>query len=191
MNWFFELLILGLFAGNFLMVKFYGICPFLGLTKKTESAVGMGLAVTFVMVLASIVTWAIYKALVALDIAYLDIIVFILVIASLVQIIEIVLKKFVPALYNSMGIYLPLITTNCAILAITQEGVNLELLQVVFNSLFSGLGFLLAMIILAGIRERIDRSTIAKPFKGFPITLLAAAMMAMAFSAFVNIAGVS
>lgn len=183
----------GLFINNFITAKFIGMCPFLGLSKKVDSAVGMGVAVTFIMTITSIVTFLIYKYILAtLQVTYLDILVNILVIASLVQIIEIVLKKFSPSLYNAMGIYLPLITTNCAVLGIAQVvttgsfglTASPNILHAAVSGFFYGAGFLLAIVILAGIRSKVDRNKIAKPFQGFPITLLSAACMALAFGAF-------
>lgn len=188
----FLILIIGaMFVNNFVLVQFLGICPFLGVSKKTDTALGMGLAVIFVMGIASIFTWLVQKVLVAAGIEYLQTIAFILVIAALVQLVEMVLKKFMPALYNALGVYLPLITTNCAVLGvailnISSYGVatGISLLQSFLNGVFSGVGFTIAILLLAGVREKIDLELVPKPFRGFPITLMAAAIMAMAFNAF-------
>jgi electron transport complex protein RnfA len=181
------LIIGGLFVNNILMVQFLGVCPFLGLSKKTDSALGMGVAVTFVMTITSLITFLIYKLLLQLNIEWLYIIVFILVIASIVQILEMAIKKFSPALYNTMGIYLPLITTNCAVLGIAKINIaatEFSILEATLNGFVMGIGFTIAIVMLAGIREKIDKAKIAAPFKGFPISLVAAALMAMAFSVF-------
>ncbi len=188
---FFLLIIGAIFVNNFVLVQFLGICPFLGVSKKTDTALGMGLAVIFVMGIASIFTWLIQKLLVVAGIEYLQTIAFILVIAALVQLVEMILKKFMPALYNALGVYLPLITTNCAVLGVAILNVDsygvatgLSLLQSFLNGVFSGVGFTLAILLLAGVRERMDLDLVPKPFRGFPITLLAASVMAMAFNAF-------
>lgn len=181
----------GLFVSNYVVVQFIGICPFLGLSKKVDSAVGMGIAVTFVMTIAAFVCYLLNGLLETLEIEYLALLVQILVIACLVQIIEIVLKKFSPSLYKAMGIYLPLITTNCAVLGIAQKVTGLagtppspDVLHAIVTGFAYGAGFLIAIVILAGIRDKVEKSKIAKPFQGFPITLLCAACMAMAFVAF-------
>lgn len=185
-----------MFANNFVLVQFLGICPFLGVSKKTDTALGMGCAVIFVMALASIFTWLIQKALVALGVQYLQTIAFILVIAALVQLVEMVLKKFMPALYSALGVYLPLITTNCAVLGVAilniqsfgvQTGISL--LNAFLNGIFSGMGFTVAILLLAGIREKMTNTDIPKPFQGFPITLIAACIMSMGFVAFSGIVG--
>ncbi len=183
------LLVGGLFFSNYIVVKFLGICPFLGLSKKIDSALGMGLAVTFVMVVTSLVTYPIYQyIMVPLGIEYLETIVFIFVIAALVQILEMVIKKMSPTLYKAMGIYLPLITTNCAILGVAELNLTTTLVTNVItatlNGLFSGLGFTLAIVILAGLREKIDNLPMAKHLKGFPISMISACLMAMAFYVF-------
>jgi electron transport complex protein RnfA len=183
------LLIAGLFVNNYLVVQFLGVCPFLGLSKRMDSAVGMGFCVTFVMVIASLITYPVYQyIMVPLGIEYLEIIIFIFIIASLVQIIEMIIRKISPTLYRSMGVYLPLITTNCAILGVATINLDYALVTGVFsavlNGLFSGLGFTLAIVILAGIREKIDKLPIAKSMKGFPITMISAGLMAMAFYVF-------
>lgn len=189
------LIIIGaVFVNNFILSQFLGICPFLGVSKKTESAVGMGLAVIFVMGVASIITYAVNLLLAKLNIEYIQTIVFILIIAALVQCVEIVIKKFSPSLYNALGVYLPLITTNCAVLGVAimnvgkTDGVyDYNLIEAFVNGVFSGVGFTLAIVLMAGIREKLVNSDIPEPFRGFPITLLAASIMSMAFVAFSGI----
>ena len=180
-------------VNNFVVVQFLGICPFLGVSKKTQSAFGMGVAVIFVMTVASLVCYCLYNyVLVPVGITYLKTIVFIFVIASLVQILEMVLKKFAPALYRSMGVYLPLITTNCAILGVAELNLTsamvTNVLTATLNGFFSGIGFLLAIVLLSGVREKVDKLPIAKPLKGFPITMICACFMAMAFYVFGTVA---
>lgn len=179
-------MIAAIFSNNIVLTQSIGICPFLGVSKKTSSAVGMGLAVTFVITLSSVLSYILYVyVLLPLNLTYLNILLFILVIAALVQIIEIVLKKFSPTLYNGMGIYLPLITTNCAVLATAKEvvvaGAFTDLFQVFIHALCIGLGFLLALILMASVREKLNRCDIPKPFRGFPIALLAAGIISLAF----------
>jgi|SRR5690554_911794 len=181
----------GLLVQNVILARFLGICPFLGVSKKRESAAGMGLAVTFVITLASVVSWLLYTyILVPFEMAYMRTIVFILVIASLVQIIEMFIKKVSPGLYRSLGIYLPLITTNCAILGmatiVTSE--QFTFLQTLIFSFASGLGFLLVIYIFSTFRERLDRAPIPKAFKGVPIALIVAGLMALIFSRFAGVA---
>lgn len=195
----FAILVAGLFANNFILVQFLGICPFLGVSKKIDSALGMGLAVTAVMVLTTVTTYPLYTyVLVPLGLEYLEIILFILVIAALVQMLEMILKKFSPGLYSALGIYLPLVTTNCAILGIaesvigytaTAEGVvmNMNLASAVLSGLFYGLGFTLAIVLLAGLRQKVDKINIPKSLRGFPITMITACFMAMAFYVFILI----
>lgn len=206
----FAIIIAALFADNFILVKFLGICPFLGVSKKPGSALGMGLAVTAVMIITCVVTYPIYTfVLIPLGLQYLEILVFILVIASLVQMLEMILKKFTPGLYSALGIYLPLVTTNCAILGIaetviataTEETAHFVLKDVLFgkwteiymansygeavlSGLFYGLGFTLAIVIMAGLRQKVDNLRVAKPLRGFPMTMLTACFMAMAFFVF-------
>lgn len=158
---YFLLIIGAMFVNNFVLSQFLGICPFLGVSKKTDTALGMGLAVTFVMGVASVITWCVQKALVALGVEYLQTIAFILVIAALVQLIEMVLKKYMPALYSALGVYLPLITTNCAVLGVAILNIDTygvasgaSLLQSFLNGTFSGVGFLIAIMLLAGVREK-------------------------------------
>lgn len=177
------------FVNNFVLSQFLGICPFLGVSKKTETALGMGCAVIFVMGIASLITFIVNEyILVPLEIEYLQTIAFILIIASLVQLVEMVIKKFSPTLYSALGVYLPLITTNCAVLGVALMNVKpiyaYNLGQAFLNGLFSGVGFTLAIVLLAGIRERMQYSNIPKVFKGFPITLIAAAIMSMSFVVF-------
>jgi electron transport complex protein RnfA len=184
---FMSLAVLGLFIENFVLVKFYGICPFLGVSKKTGTALGMGMAVTFVMVLASLFTWLVQKyILIPLHVEYLQTISFILLIAALVQFVEMFVAKTVPALYNSLGIYLPLITTNCAVLGVTLLNVQREysLFQTLSFSFWSALGFTLAIFLFAGVRERLETSNIPKYLQGFPIALVTAGILAMAFLGF-------
>lgn len=193
------ILIASVFAENYVLSKTIGICPFLGVSKKTNQAFGMGVAVTFVMVLATLVTWPINSLLLKkFELGYLDTIVYILVIASLVQLVEMFLKKQIPALHKSLGIYLPLITTNCAVLAVCKDVFTNTSVQINEESSFilaivyavaSGLGFLLAMVLFAGVRERIAASKPPKAFEGTPITLIAAAIVSLAFQGFANIAG--
>ena len=171
---------------NYILVKFYGICPFMGVSKKIDTALGMGMAVTFVMALASAACWAVNLALVALEAEYMQTVAFILVIASIVQVVEMFLKKSVPALYKALGVFLPLITTNCAVLGVAlvnvQEGY--DFLQSVINGAAGGLGFTLAIVLFASIRERVDKTDCPQAFKGFPIALIAAGLLALAFMGF-------
>ena len=188
---YFLLIIGAMFVNNFVLSQFLGCCPFLGVSKKVDTALGMGLAVTFVMGVASIFTWLIQKALVALGVEYLQTIAFILVIAALVQLIEMVLKKYMPSLYSALGVYLPLITTNCAVLGITMLNITNELnfVQSLFNALSAGLGFMLAMILFAGVRSKLDTADVPEFLKGLPITLIAAALVALSFLGFAGIGG--
>ncbi len=180
------ILISALLSENFILVKFYGICPFMGVSKKIDTALGMGMAVTFVMALASAACYGINMILVALDLEYMQTVVFILAIASIVQVVEMFLKKSVPALYKALGVYLPLITTNCAVLGVVlvnvQESYNF-LLSVV-NGAAGGLGFTVAIVLFASVRERVDKTDCPECFKGFPITLISAGLLALAFMGF-------
>lgn len=177
---------------NYILNKFLGICPFLGVSKKLDTAVGMSLAVTLVMVIATGVTWPIYTfILVPSGIGYLQTIVFILIIATIVQLLETVLKKYMPPLYNALGIYLPLITTNCAVLGVTmlvlEKGASdpsFGFAHSMVNAFGSGIGFLVAMAIFAGVRERLEDCDIPKFWKGMPITLVSAALVAVSFLGF-------
>ena len=177
-------------TNNFIFSRYLGCCPFLGVSSKVETAASMGIAVTFVMGIASLFTYMIYHfILVPLSITYLDTITFILVIASLVQFVEMFLKKSLPALYNALGIYLPLITTNCAVLGVTILNISegYSLLWSVLNGVFGALGFLLAIVLMAGVRERLESSSIPKAFKGFPISLVIAGLMSVAFLGFAGL----
>ena len=181
------ILMAGVLVNNYVLQQFLGICPFLGVSKKFDQASGMGIAVTFVMLCATAVTWPIYTyALVPLKLDYLQTIVFILVIAALVQFVEIVLKKFIPALYKSLGVYLPLITTNCAVLGVTLNNIiaGYNFVESMVSSLGVGLGFLLAMVLFAGLREQLALNNVPKAFRGIPIALITASLLAMAFMGF-------
>lgn len=174
-------------TNNFIFSRFLGCCPFLGVSNKVETAFGMGMAVTFVMALASLFTYMVYHWVLApLSLQYLDTISFILVIASLVQVVEMFLKKSSPSLYAALGIYLPLITTNCAVLGVTILNVSeqLNLFYSVLNGVFGALGFLLAIVLMAGVRERLETAHIPAALKGFPISLIIAGLMSIAFMGF-------
>ena len=174
-------------VNNYVLAQFLGICPFLGVSKKLDSAVGMSLAVTFVMVLATLATWPIQTFLLdRFGIGYMQTVVFILVIAALVQLVELTLKKYMPPLYKSLGVYLPLITTNCAVLGVTLLNLtkDYDLLESVVNSFGAGLGFMIAMIIFSGVRSRLERCDIPKALQGAPITLMAASIVSLAFIGF-------
>lgn len=177
-------------VNNYVLTKFLGICPFLGVSKKTDQAVGMGIAVTFVMLLATAATYPIkYYVLDTFNLGFLDTIVFILVIAALVQLVEIILKRFIPALHKSLGIYLPLITTNCAVLGVCKNNISdaYNFIESMASSLGAGLGFLLAMVLFAGVRDRIASSKPPKSFEGVPITLIAASIVSLSFMGFKGI----
>ena len=181
------IIIAAILSQNFILVKFYGICPFMGVSKKIDTALGMGMAVTFVMALASAACWLVYEfLLVPLDLIYMQTVAFILVIASIVQVVEMFLKKMVPALYNALGVFLPLITTNCAVLGVVlvnvQEGYNL--LLSVLNGTAGGIGFTVAIVLFASLRERVNKAECPKCFEGFPIALIAAGLLALAFMGF-------
>ena len=181
------ILIASSLVNNVVLSQFLGLCPFLGVSKKTETATGMGVAVIFVITLASAVAGAIYQfILIPFDIAYLQTIVFILVIAALVQFVEMFLKKFIPGLYQSLGVYLPLITTNCAVLgvALTNVQKNYGILTGVVNGFATAVGFTISIIILAGIREKLKYNDIPESFQGMPIVLVTAGLMAIAFCGF-------
>ncbi len=184
---YFAIIIGAIFVNNVVLAQFLGICPFLGVSSKVNTSLGMGAAVTFVMALASIVAWSIQTyILVPLHIEYMQTIVFILVIAALVQMVEIVLKKVSPSLYQALGIFLPLITTNCAVLGVAILMIQKEfnLLQSFAYSVSTALGFALALVIFAGIRERLELDDMPKAMKGIPISLIVAAILAMAFMGF-------
>ena len=185
------ILVSAILSENFVLSKFLGICPFLGVSKKLNTSIGMSAAVTFVMVLATAVTYPIYAwILVPNGLDYLQTIVFILIIAALVQMVESVLKKYMPPLYNSLGIYLPLITTNCAVLGVTILNFTKELNygEALINSLGAGLGFGLAMVLFSGVRSRLESCDIPKSLQGLPITLIAAALVSLSFLGFGGIA---
>ena len=177
----------GVLINNYVLQQFLGICPFLGVSKKVNQAVGMGVAVTFVMLFATAATYPIYYYVLAPnDLAFLQTIVFILVIATLVQFVEIILKRFIPSLFKALGVYLPLITTNCAVLGVALNNVSdgYTFVESMTSSLGVGLGFLLAMVLFAGVRSRIEKSPAPKAFKGLPATLIAASIVAMSFYGF-------
>ena len=188
-----ELLIIllsSVLVNNYVLSRFLGICPFLGVSKKIDQAVGMGISVTAVMLLATAVTWPIqYFVLNTLNLGYLQNIVFILVIAALVQMVELLLKRFIPALHKGLGVYLPLITTNCAVLGVAINNINdgYTFLQSMVSSLGAGLGFLLAMVLFSGLRSKIDESDMPAPFRGLASTLIAASFISLAFMGFSGI----
>lgn len=178
-------------VNNYVLSRFLGICPFLGVSKKLNQATGMGISVIFVMVMATAVTWPLqHFVLDKFGLGYMQTIVFILVIAVLVQFIEMALKKFIPSLHKSLGVYLPLITTNCAVLGVTIENVsemNYNFVESIVNSLGCGLGFLLAMVLFSGVRSKIEESEIPESFRGLPVTLIAASFVSLAFFGFAGI----
>ena len=187
---FLAIILTSVLTENFVLCKFLGICPFLGVSKKLNTAVGMSAAVIFVMALATAVTYPINKyLLVANDLEYLQTIVFILVIAALVQLVELILKKFMPPLYNALGIYLPLITTNCAVLGVVllnqTKGYNFA--ESMVNSIGAGLGFMVAMVIFSGVRSRLEGADIPKFLQGLPIVLIAAAIVSLSFMGFTGL----
>ena len=189
---FFAILIGGLLVNNFVLSQFLGICPFLGVSKKLGSAVGMSVAVIVVMLMSTAATYPLYHfVLEPNDLSYLQTIVFILIIAALVQLVEIVLRRFVPPLYNALGIYLPLITTNCAVLGVTILNIDsgYTFAQSMVNALGAGLGFLLAMVMFAGVRERLESAEIPESLKGLPITLVAASIVSVSFLGFQGLFG--
>ena len=181
------ILLSSILVNNFVLSRILGICPFIGVSRRVETALGMGLAVTFVMALASVISWLVqYYVLEPLHVEYMQTIAFILVIAALVQLVEMALQKSVPSLYRALGIYLPLITTNCAVLGVAilniDEGYNL--IQTLVNGIGAALGFLLAIVLFAGIRERLELAKIPEPLKDFPIALISAGLMSLAFFGF-------
>jgi electron transport complex protein RnfA len=186
----FVILVSGILVNNFVLSKFLGICPFLGVSKQVETASGMGMAVTFVMTIASIITYFIQHAILEpFGLGYLQTIAFILVIAALVQFVEMVIQKVSPTLYQALGVYLPLITTNCAVLGLTilniQSGYNL--IETIVNAIGAAVGFSLAIILFAGIRERLVIADVPSVFKGFPVALITASLMAIAFLGFAGL----
>lgn len=183
----FAIMLAALLTDNFVLSKFMGICPFLGVSKKASSSLGMGAAVTFVMVCASVVTYPIYNFILdPLGITYLRTIAFILIIALFVQLVETALKKLMPPLYNALGVYLPLITTNCAVLGLTILNIDNEYTfgQSVINAFFSGIGFLMVLLIFSGVRSRVEEADVPETFKGVPATLIAAAILSLSFIGF-------
>lgn len=189
MKMFFAILLTGILTDNFVLSKFLGICPFLGVSKKLNTAVGMSGAVIFVMLLSTAVTYPINTLLIEHDLAYLQTIVFILVIAALVQLVEIILRKYIPTLYNALGIYLPLITTNCAVLGVVLLNIDesYNFAQSMASSLGAGLGFMLAMVMFAGVRKRIESCDIPEFLKGLPITLVSASLVSVSFLGFTGL----
>ena len=184
------ILLSAVFVDNYVLCRFLGICPFLGVSKKLDQAAGMGVAVSLVMLLATAVTWPIQRfVLDALNMGYLQNIVFILIIATLVQILEMLLKKLSPALYKGLGVYLPLITTNCAVLGVTINNIldGYSFVESMVSTLGCGLGFLLAMVLFSGLRSRIHESRIPAPFRGLAVTLIAASFVSLAFMGFAGI----
>ncbi|MBR3895200.1 MAG: electron transport complex protein RnfA [Clostridia bacterium] len=184
------ILLSSVLVNNYVLSRFLGICPFLGVSKKLNQAVGMGVSVTAVMLLATAVTWPIqYFVLDRFGLGYMQTIVFILIIAALVQMVEILLKKFSPSLHKGLGVYLPLITTNCAVLGVAINNITdgFNFVESIVSSLGCGLGFLLAMVLFSGIRSRIDESEVPRPFRGVAITLIAASFISLAFMGFAGI----
>ena len=180
----FVILLSAMLTDNFVLAKFMGICPFLGVSKKFNSATGMGIAVTFVMICATAVTYPIHHGiLVPNELEYFDTVVFILVIALFVQLVETMLKKCIPALYSSLGVYLPLITTNCAVLGVTVLNIDssFSFVQSIVNAVGAGLGFLIALVIFSGVRKKMEYADIPETFKGVPATLIAASIVSVSF----------
>ncbi len=185
-----EISIGAILINNFILARFLGLCPFFGVSKKLSSATGMGMAVVFVMTVASMFTWAIDAyVLQPYGVAYLQTIVFILVIAGLVQLVEMAIQKFSPVLYEALGIYLPLITTNCAILGVAKlnSGEAYGFIEAIVNGATSGIGFTLALVLMAGIREKLERADIPRPLQGLPIAFVTAALMSIAFLGFAGL----
>ena len=185
------ILVTSILVDNFVLSKFLGCCPFLGVSKKLDSAVGMSSAVIFVMLMATAVTWPIYTFLLGpYGLGYLQTIVFILVIAALVQLVEFILKKYMKALYRALGVYLPLITTNCAVLGVTLLNIenSYNFFESLINSLGAGIGFMVAMVLFAGVRSKMETVEFPKSFQGIPITLVAASIVSMSFMGFASVA---
>lgn len=180
------IIISAILSENFILVKFYGICPFMGVSKKIDTALGMGMSVTFVMAIASAACYLVNLLLVALNLEYMQTVTFILVIATIVQVVEMFLKKSVPALYKALGVYLPLITTNCAVLGVVLVNVQNDygFLASVVNGAAGGLGFTLSIVLFASVRERVNKAQCPECFKGFPIALISAGLLALAFMGF-------
>ncbi|MBQ7334166.1 MAG: electron transport complex protein RnfA [Clostridia bacterium] len=184
------ILLSSVLVNNYVLSRFLGICPFLGVSKRLDQATGMGISVTAVMLLATAATWPIQHFILnPLNLGYMQTILFILVIASLVQMLELILKRFMPALHKSLGVYLPLITTNCAVLGVAINNITdgYGFLESIISSLGCGLGFLLAMVLFSGMRSRIDETNIPKPFRGLAVTLIAASFISLAFMGFAGI----
>jgi electron transport complex protein RnfA len=184
------ILLSSVLVNNYVLSRFLGICPFLGVSKKLDQAAGMGVSVTVVMLLATAVTWPIqYLLLDRVGLGYMQTIVFILVIAALVQMLELLLKRFLPSLHRGLGVYLPLITTNCAVLGVAINNITdgYSFIESMVSSLGCGLGFLLAMVLFSGVRSRIDESSVPRPFRGIAITLIAASFVSLAFMGFAGI----
>ena len=195
---YFAIIIGAIFINNFVLSKFLGICPYLGVSKKLDSAIGMGFAVVFVMSLSSAITWVIYTFLLdpetnifgGTDLRYLRTIAFIIIIASLVQFVEMVIQKTSPVLYNSLGIYLPLITTNCAVIGVAVININeaLNFIESLIQGFSAGIGFTLALVLMAGLREKLEMSNVPKPLRGLPIAFIMASLMSLAFMGFSGLA---
>lgn len=186
-----SIILAGLLTNNMVLSKFLGICPFLGVSKKTSTAFSMSVAVTLVMVIATAVTYPIYTFILSPKYEYLETVVFILVIAAIVQLIEVFLKRYIKPIYNALGIYLPLITTNCAVLGITMLNITdgYNFVQSVVNALSAGLGFMLAMLLFSSVRERLETADIPEFMKGLPITLVSASLVSLSFLGFAGIGG--
>lgn len=180
------IIISAILSENFILVKFYGICPFMGVSKKIDTALGMGMSVTFVMAIASAACYLVNLLLIALNLEYMQTVTFILVIATIVQVVEMFLKKSVPALYKALGVYLPLITTNCAVLGVVLVNVQkgYGFLASVVNGAAGGLGFTLSIVLFASVRERVNKAQCPECFKGFPIALISAGLLALSFMGF-------
>lgn len=186
----FVILVSSILVNNFVLSRFLGICPFLGVSKQVETAMGMGMAVTFVMTLASIITYLVQHFILdLLGLGYLQTIAFILVIAALVQFVEMVIQKVSPTLYQALGVYLPLITTNCAVLGLTLLNIQFEynLIETIVNAIGASVGFSLAIVLFAGIRERLEIADVPELFKGFPVALITASLMSIAFLGFAGL----
>lgn len=186
----FALAIAAIFVQNFVLMRFLGLCPYIGVSKKLDSAIGMGMAVIFVMTMASTFTWLIQNyLLVPLKLEFLQTIAFILTIASLVQLVEMIIQKTAPALYKALGVFLPLITTNCAVLgvAILNINENYSFIEAILNGLFAGLGFTLVLVLMAGIREKLEKTELPRTMKGMPIAMIVAGCMALAFFGFAGL----
>ena len=186
----FAMAIAAIFVQNFVLARFLGLCPYIGVSKKVDSAIGMGMAVIFVMTMASTFTWLIQTyLLIPLKIEYLQTIAFILTIASLVQLVEMMIQKTAPALYKALGVFLPLITTNCAVLGVAILNINEKytFIESILNGLFAGLGFTLVLILMAGIREKLEKAELPRSMKGMPIAMIVAGCMALAFFGFAGL----